>query len=359
VQRIDPQSGSVAGSIIGHNDGLLFDREETKMNYSELRNTDIKISEMVLGCWALGGGYTWGEQEEADSIATVHAAIDLGINCFDTAEFYGGGRSEEVLGKALQGKRQSAVVATKVWVDNMSREGVVRACEGSLKRLRTEYLDLYLIHWPNRDVPMEETLEAMLSLESSGKVRSVGVCNFGVKDLEEASTVTAPAVNQLPYNLLFRAVEYEILEACRRHHVPVLAYSALAQGLLTGKFKSPADVDDERARIRFYSKERPGTVHDEEGYEEQVFGALSRVRSICQSAGVSMAHTAILWLLQRPEVMAVLVGARNPGQIRANVEALDFKLPERAVRELEEATEELKAAMGPNPDMWRTKSRFR
>jgi myo-inositol catabolism protein IolS len=329
------------------------------MNYTELKNKDIKISEMILGCWALGGGYTWGDQEEADSVDTVHAALDLGINCFDTAEFYGGGRSEEVLGKALQGRRESAVISTKVWVDNMTREGIVRSCEGSLKRLRTDHIDLYLIHWPNREVALEETLEAMLSLEGSGKVRSVGVCNFGVKDLDDAFTVTRPVVDQLPYSLLFRAVEYEILDACQQHQVPVLAYSALAQGLLTGKYSSPADVDDERARIRFYSKERPGTVHDEEGYEEQIFQALPRIRSICKTAGVSMAHTAILWLLQRPAVEAVLVGARTPDQVRKNAEVFNYVLPEQAVRELEEVTDPLKAAMGPNPDMWRTASRFR
>jgi len=329
------------------------------MNYIEIRDKDIRISQMILGCWALGGGYTWGDQEEVDSVATVHTALELGINCFDTAEFYGGGRSEEVLGKALEGRRESAVIATKVWVDNMDPEGIVRACEGSLKRLRTDYIDLYLIHWPNREVATEQTLEAMLSLERSGKVRSVGVCNFGVKDLEDAFTVTRPVVDQLPYSLLFRAVEYEILEACQQHEVPVLAYSALAQGLLTGKFADPADVDDERARIRFYSKDRPGTVHEEAGYEEQVFQALSRIRSICKTAGVSMAHTAILWLLQRPGVRAVLVGARKPDQVRRNVEALDFVLPEMTVRELEEVTDPLKAAMGPNPDMWRTAGRFR
>jgi len=329
------------------------------MNYMELSNSEIRISEMILGCWALGGGYTWGDQEEADSIATVHAALDLGINTFDTAEFYGGGRSEEVLGKALQGRRDSAVVSTKVWVQNMTREGLISSCEGSLKRLGTDHIDLYLIHWPNREVALEETLEAMLSLESSGKVRSVGVCNFGVGDLADACTVTRPVVDQLPYSLLFRAVEFEVLDACEKHEVPVLAYSALAQGLLTGKFPSAGDVDDERARVRFYSKDRPGTVHDEPGYEEQVFQALPRIRSICEAAGVSMAHAAILWLLQRPAVEAVLVGARTPDQIRKNAEVFNFVLPEEIVRELAEVTDPLKAAMGPNPDMWRTASRFR
>jgi myo-inositol catabolism protein IolS len=329
------------------------------MNYMELKNSEKRISEMILGCWALGGGYTWGDQEEAESIATVHAALDLGINTFDTAEFYGGGRSEEVLGKALQGRRDSAVISTKVWVENMAREGLISSCEGSLKRLGTDHIDLYLIHWPNREVALEETLEAMLSLQRSGKVGSVGVCNFGAGDLADACTVSSPAVDQLPYSLLFRAVEFEVLDACQKNKVPVLAYSALAQGLLTGKFTSSDDVDDERARIRFYSKDRPGTVHDEPGYEQLIFPELAQIRSICEAAEVSMPHAAILWLLQRPAVKAVLVGARTPEQVRKNAEVFNFVLPEQTVRELAEITDPLKAVMGPNPDMWRTASRFR
>jgi aryl-alcohol dehydrogenase-like predicted oxidoreductase len=329
------------------------------MKYNKLKHVDTKISEIVLGCWALGGGYTWGDQEDKDSIDTVHAALDLGINCFDTAEFYGGGRSEELLGRALEGKRDSAVIMTKVWTENMSKEGMVQACEESLKRLRTDYIDLYLIHWPNREIPLAETLEAMLALKREGKVKSTGVCNFGVKDLEEAFTVSPPVVDQLPYNLLFRAVEYQILEACREHHVPVLAYSTLAQGLLTGKFETAADVNDERARIRFYSPDRPGTVHDEAGYEKQVFETLAKIRGVCNDSGISMVHTSILWLLDKSDVKAVLVGARKPDQVKNNVEALQYNLSKDAMQELDDITNDLKVAMGPNPDMWRTKSRFR
>ena len=329
------------------------------MNYPRLGNTDIRYSELVLGCWALGGGSTWGDQDEELSVRTVHAALESGINCFDTAEFYGGGRSEEVLGKALAGKRQRAVVATKLWVDNMGREATIRACEGSLKRLQTDYIDLYMIHWPNREVALSETLEAMLSLKRDGKVRALGVCNFGALDLAEALALADIVVDQLPYSLLFRAIEFEVLPACLGSRVPVWAYSTLAQGLLTGKFASAADVNDERARIRFYTKERPGTVHDEEGYEREVFGAIPRLKSLCETAGVLLPRASMAWVLRQPGVAAVLIGARTPEQIVDNVAFADLELGEDLLRQLEQATGELKELMGANPDMWRTRSRFR
>ena len=259
------------------------------MEYKQLNNTSIKISEIVLGCWALGGGYTWGEQDDQASIGTIHAALDLGINTFDTAEFYGGGRSEELLGRGLAASRNKAVVITKLWLENMTREKTIVSCEQSLKRLKTDYIDLYFIHWPNPDVPLEETLGAMEKLKGDGKVRALGVCNFGPRDLNKVLSISDIATDQLAYSLLFRAIESEILNECIQSNVGVLAYSNLAQGLLTGKFTSLKDVDDERARIRFYSKDRPGTVHEESGYESQVFESIGEIRIICDELGEDMA----------------------------------------------------------------------
>jgi aryl-alcohol dehydrogenase-like predicted oxidoreductase len=329
------------------------------MEYTKISNSDIEVSRLVMGCWAIGGGYTWGDQNDDESIRTVHAALDLGINGFDTAEFYGKGRSEEVLGKALSGRRSSAVILSKIWVDHMDKEGVVKACEGSLQRLNTDYIDVYMIHWPNRDVPVAETIEAMYELKNSGKVRAVGVSNFGVVDLSDAVAVADIVVDQLPYNLLFRAIEYEVLPACIDNQVPVMAYSPLGQGLLTGKFRKPDDVDDERARIRFYSKDRPGTGHDETGYEASVFSTLGELDSICSEAGIPLAHAAINWVLGREGVPATLVGARNPAQVAQNAECFEHALNSETASRLEAATVKLKDELGPNPDMWRTESRFR
>jgi aryl-alcohol dehydrogenase-like predicted oxidoreductase len=318
-----------------------------------------KVSRIVLGCWALGGGYTWGDQDSGRSIATIHRALELGINAFDTAEFYSAGRSEELLGEALQGRRQEAFVITKLWTENMTRDKAIRACEASLRRLRTDVIDLYLIHWPNRAVPLEETLGAMEQLKTQGKARAIGVCNFGAADLSQALQTCQIAADQLAYSLLFRAIEPEILPACRKAHVGVLAYSPLAQGLLTGKFSCAGEVDDERARTRFYSKARPGTVHGEAGHEAAVFAALSEIRGICQELGKPMAEVAVAWVLRQEGVVAALVGARTPEQIQANIQAAEIELPAEAISRLNAATDTLTQQMGANADMWRNQDRIR
>ncbi len=328
------------------------------MQYNKLGTTDKDVSAIVMGCWGIGGGYTWGEQDEKESIKTITTAVDLGINLFDTAEFYSDGYSEELVGKVLRGLRDKVMIATKVWVDNLTKDKVVAACEGSLKRLQTDYIDLYQIHWPNRDVPVEVTLEAMDKLKRDGKIRGVGVSNFGVKDLEKALAAGNVITNQMAYSLLFRALEYEILQKSIASDVAVLAYSPLAQGLLTGKFNSPEDVDDERARQRFYSKHRSGTVHDEDGYEEAIFEAIAKIQTICDDIEAPMTHVALAWVLRQPGITAVLAGARHPDQIIMNAKAAELVLSVDVLEKLNAATETLKMQMGPNADPWRTASRI-
>ena len=170
------------------------------MKYSKLGSTDIEISTIVMGCWAIGGGYTWGEQDERDSIDTIRAAIDAGINMFDPAEFYNDGISEKVLGKGLSGLRDQVLVATKVWFENLTADKLIQACEGSLKRLRTDYIDLYQIHWPNWEVPIAETLGALEELKAKGKIRVIGCSNFGPWDLTDLLAHGRAWVDQLAYN---------------------------------------------------------------------------------------------------------------------------------------------------------------
>jgi myo-inositol catabolism protein IolS len=180
------------------------------VKYRKLGPTDIEVSVVAMGCWAMSGGRTWGPQDEADSIATVHAALDAGSNFFDTAEAYGSGVSEGVLGRALKGRRHEAVIATKVSRSNLSHDDVVQACERSLRRLQTDTIDLYQIHWPSRTVPIEETFAALDKLRQQGKVRAIGVSNFGVGDLAELLAVGWRGTDQLPYSLLWRALEYDV-----------------------------------------------------------------------------------------------------------------------------------------------------
>jgi len=329
------------------------------MNYRKLGSTGVDVSAIVMGCWAIGGGYTWGEQDEKVSIETIRTAADTGINMFETAEFYSDGYSEEVLGKGLAGQRDKIMIATKIWFENLSADKLTVACEGSLKRLKTDYIDLYQIHWPNWDVPLDETLGAMEKLKQAGKIRFIGVSNFGVQDLSEAVNHATVATDQLAYSLLFRAIEHDILDKCQQLKVGVLAYSPLAQGLLTGKFNSPDEIDDERARIRVYSKNRPGTVHDADGCEKEAFEAIGRIRSICTDIGQPMANVALAWALQQPGVTAVLAGARTPEQVTLNAEAAELTLSADVLNRLNEATKAVKQIMGPNADPWRTASRIR
>ena len=331
------------------------------MKYRKLGQTDITVSVVAMGCWAIVGDATWGPQDKADSIAAIRAALDAGVNFFDTAEMYGNGYSEELLGQALEGRRHEAVIASKVSPEHMTADQVIRACEGSLKRLRTDYIDLYQIHWPSRTVPLAETMAALEKLKQQGKIRAIGVSNFGVGDLADLLAIGRPETNQLPYSLLWRAIEYGIQQRCIEHGIGILTYSSLAQGLLTGKFTSPDQVPDGRARTRHFSRDRPQTRHGETGCEAETFAAIERIRQISERVAQPMSQVALAWLLAQPGVTAVIAGARTPEQIRHNAAAADLELTPEVVAELAEATEELKHRLGPNPDMWLSQadSRYR
>ncbi|MFZ5919196.1 MAG: aldo/keto reductase [Chloroflexota bacterium] len=329
------------------------------MHYRTLGKTGLSVSMVAMGCWALAGDATWGPQTEADSVATVHAALDAGVNLFDTAEGYGAGDSEAMLGRALAGRRHQALIATKVSRANLSAAEVQRACEDSLRRLQTDHIDLYQIHWPSRSVPLAETLGTLERLREQGKVRAVGVCNFGPGDLSDLLALGQPAANQLPYSLLWRAIEYEIQPRCVEAGIGILCYSALAQGLLTGKFSSPDEVPEGRARTRLFSAGWPQARHGEPGCEDEVFAALDQIRRLCAEIGQPMASVALAWLLHQPGVTSVLAGARRPEQITQTAQAADLALSPEILARLDAATGQVKRLIGPNPDMWQSLSRFR
>jgi myo-inositol catabolism protein IolS len=329
------------------------------MKYLKLGKTDITISVVAMGCWAIGGGRVWGPQEETESIATVSAALDAGVNFFDTAEGYADGNSEAVLGRALAGRRHEAVIATKVSRSHLSAAEVREACERSLRRLQTDTIDLYQVHWASRAVPLDETMEALEKLREQGKVRAIGVCNFGVQDLSDLLKAGWVETDQVPYSLLWRAVEYQIRQTCVDAGIGILCYSPLAQGLLTGKFGSPDDVPGGRARTRHFSKDRPQVRHGEAGCEAETFAAIEKVRHVCDEIRQPMAQVALAWLLHQPGVTSVIAGARTPDQIKQTAQAADMDLSPETVGELTGATEPLKRILGPNPDMWQSESRFR
>ncbi len=331
------------------------------MRYAHLPGTDWNVSVIAMGCWALAGDQTWGPQDEAESIATIHAALDAGINFFDTAELYGAGLAEEVLGKALYGQREKVFIASKFNWENARYEKVILSCEASLRRLRSDVIDLYQIHWANWEVPFEETWSALEELKRQGKIRAIGVCNFGVKDLSAILSLGKPVTNQLPYGLLFRAIEYDILPLCREKHIGVLCYSPLTIGLLTGKYKAPDEVPPGRARTRHFSCSRPLTRHGEPGCEAETFAAIREIEKVAEQLGLTVVQLALAWLLAQQGVTSVVNGMRRPSQARENAAVADLTLSPEVVEQLRKITDPVKEKLGPNPDMWEgsARSRFR
>lgn len=329
------------------------------MQYRNLGRTDLKVSTVCMGCWAIVGDFTWGQQDEKDAFAAIHAALDSGINFFDTAEMYGSGYSEELLGRALRGRRDQAIIATKVSGAALNRRAMRKACEVSLYRLETEVIDLYQIHWPNWKIPIDKTLASLESLKSEGKIRAYGVSNFGKRDLTGLLSKGAIESNQLPYSLLWRPIEDEVQPLCVENSISILCYSPLCQGLLTGKFRSLDQVPEGRARTRLFSNDRLQARHSEPGCEAETLEALEKIRKICKSVGRPMGEVALAWLLAQPGVTSVVAGSRNARQSRANAKAADLVLPSEVMAELTAAGEKVKEKIGNNIDPWQAQSRIR
>jgi myo-inositol catabolism protein IolS len=319
----------------------------------ELGTSSIPVSVVGLGCWPLGGGPGWGDIAEKQAIATIHAALDHGITFFDTAEGYNAGNSERVLGRALRGRRDKAVIATKISPSNTAPDTLRSHCEESLERLQTHWIDLYQVHWPIPDERVPVALATLAELQAEGKIRSIGISNHGVSQMQTILEQDVPiASNQLAYNLLCRAIEFEILPLCQRHGISIIPYMPLMQGLLAGRYERADDVPPFRARSRHFSSDRPEARHGEPGAEQETFEAIAAIREIAQDMGVPMAQLSIAWLLRRPGVATVIAGARESWQIEANVAAANLELPPDTIEALDRATEALRRRMGPNADIW-------
>lgn len=334
--------------------------EGRSMDYCTLGTSDIAVSEISMGLWWISRDETWSPADEDAAIDTIHAAIDAGVNYFDTAERYDDGYSEKVLGKALADRdRDDVYVSTKVRSSNLRPSDLREACEASLDRLQMDYIDVYHIHWPNHGVSLADTMETMRELRQEGKIREIGISNFGPRDLQETCSVGQPITNQLPYSLLWRPIEHEIRDRCQEHEVGITCYSPLAQGLLVPLWEAPDEVPDTPAMTRLFSGDRPQSLHDESGAERETFQTLDRIQMLCDEADISMVQAALAWVLSRPGVDHVLVGGRTPEEIQENVRASEVSVSDKLLQRLTAATEELKKTIGPNPDMWYSESRYR
>ncbi|MDE2750504.1 MAG: aldo/keto reductase [Chloroflexota bacterium] len=329
------------------------------MQSRKLGNSALTVSPIGVGFWGIVGGDYWGAQDETDTVSAVNAALDAGINFFDTAEGYGDGYSEEMLGRALKGRRDEAIIASKVAQKNLAPDDIRAACERSLKRLQTDVIDLYQAHWPNRDVPFEDSMATLLDMQRAGKIRVIGVSNFGELDMPDMLRCGRYDANQLPYSLLWRAIEFNIQPQCVDANIGILPYSPLNQALLTGRYQDADEMPYSRTRTRHFRGDRRDSRHGTAGFESETFAAVAAIREICADIGQEMVHVALAWLLHKPAVTSVLAGARNPAQVESNRIAGELRLSEETMRRLDDATDELKLKLGPDPDMWGTGERSR
>jgi aryl-alcohol dehydrogenase-like predicted oxidoreductase len=327
----------------------------------------LRLPGMAIGCWSFGGGDYWGAQSQADVEAVVHRAIDLGITAFDTAEAYNGGASETSLGQALRGRRDRALVISKVSPHHASPAALRRSCEDSLRRLETDWIDLYLVHWPLnassiRHYTSDEGIigqppdaaaafATLNDLRREGKIRHLGVSNFGVEQLAEARGAGAElAANELPYNLLMRGIEPAVLPACARQGIGVLGYMALMQGVLCGPLRPFDELPAARTRLRHFSGSRPGARHGEPGIEAETWTALQAIDAIARGAGLPLADLALAWAMANPAVTCTIVGCRTVGQLEDNVRALGIDLSPEVRDHLDAATAPVLARLGPTVD---------
>jgi aryl-alcohol dehydrogenase-like predicted oxidoreductase len=299
------------------------------LEFRELGRSGIKISAIGLGTWQWGSReWGWGRlYGKKEVLSAFEKALEVGINFIDTAEVYGRGKSEELIGEAIQGHREDVVLATKVWPLNLSQGGILRAADRSLRRLGVDVIDLYQVHWPNPIIPIRSTMKAMKKLVQAGKVRCVGVSNFNIKRTKAAQEALAPlelASNQVKYNLLDRSVEQQLLPYLQTEKVTLIAYSPLAQGLLTGKYTPQTKPSSLVQKINSRFSPRNLT---------QLSAILRVLSDLAQAHGKTPSQAALSWLISKQNVVAI-PGAKRPENVADNAGAVDLRLTEKEMEML-------------------------
>ncbi|MEI7752361.1 MAG: aldo/keto reductase [Candidatus Omnitrophota bacterium] len=308
------------------------------MDYIKLGLTELRISRIGFGCAPMGG-YDYGPVDDQNSIRAVHKALDLGINFFDTSDIYGLGHAERMLAKALSKKRHEVVVATKFGLrrdahGNILRDSspanVIKSLEDSLDRLQLEAITLYQIHWPDPRTPPEETFSALLSCQKAGKIKHIGCSNFSLKGFQELNKLGRIESLQVPYNLLDRGIEKDMLRYCREAHVSILTHSSLARGFLSGKYADDSQFEgtDTRGSSKYFSKESLAERKD----LLKIMGEISLRR------GKAMSQIAVRWILDNPAVTCAIVGFKDENQVDDILGSLEWKLSVEEYNHLAEQT---------------------
>ena len=316
------------------------------MERRQLGTSNLYITPIGVGAWAIGGGdweFSWGPQDDKDSIAAIHQALDHGINWIDTAAVYGLGRSEEVVGRAIADRHDRPYVFTKcslIWDQDknirhsLKSESIRRECEASLRRLKVDAIDLYQIHWPDPDADVEEGWTTLARLKDEGKVRNIGVSNFTVEQMKRAQKIAPIASLQPPYSMLDRGAESETLPYAEQSRIGVIVYSPMASGLLTGAMTrervAAFPADDWRRRNSKFQEPRLS----------RNLAVAALLGEIGRHHGRTAGEVAIAWTLHNPAVTAAIVGIRNPKQVSGVIGALEFRLSDPQFAEIQNAIQE-------------------
>jgi len=324
------------------------------MEYRKIGNSDLELSVITFGAWA-AGGWMWGSTDRNDAIKAIQASYDEGVTSIDTAPIYGQGDSEEIVGEALQGiSRDKVQIITKYGMrwdlakgdfamkskDNngkdidvykyAGKESIIKEVEDSLKRLKTDYIDLYQIHWPESTTPIQETMETVADLIKQGKVRHAGVCNYNVEQMKEADKYVNLVSNQVPYSMVKREIEQNVVPFSLENNKSIIAYSPLERGLLTGKMKPGYTFSegDHRANLYFYKDENL----------KRTAAFLDKIKPLAEEKNASLSQLVLRWTIEQPGITIALAGARNATQSIQNAKAVDVKL---APSEIDFITSEL------------------
>jgi aryl-alcohol dehydrogenase-like predicted oxidoreductase len=317
------------------------------MEYRKLGNTDLKVSAITFGAWAIGG-WMWGGAERKDAVEAIQASYDNGVTSIDTAPIYGQGLSEEIVGEALRSlPRDKVQLLTKFgmrWnetkgdlafrsTDNAGnpidiykyagKDSIIKECEDSLRRMGTDYIDLYQIHWPDITTPVAETMEALSQLLKQGKIRAAGVCNYSAALMAEAERTLPLTSNQVPYSMVERTIEEELVPYCIQHNKAIIAYSPLQRGLLTGKIK-PDHVfapGDHRPSTKFFKPENIRRIDN----------FLDKLQPMARSKNALLSQLVIRWTIEQPGITIALVGARNKEQAIQNAKAANVQLSKKEI----------------------------
>jgi aryl-alcohol dehydrogenase-like predicted oxidoreductase len=318
------------------------------MEYRKLANSDLEVSVITFGAWA-AGGWMWGKTDRDEAIEAIRASYDLGVTSIDTAPIYGQGESEEIVGDAIKGiSRDKIQILTKfgmrwdlakgdfgfksknnegVEIDiykYAGKESIIKECENSLKRLGTDYIDLYQIHWPESTTPIGESMEAVATLIKHGKVRHAGVCNYNADQMAEAEKTISLVSNQIPFSMVNRAVEEKTVPYCIKHNKSVLAYSPLERGLLTGKITTGYKFQegDHRATNKYFTAESI----------EKTNAFLDKLKPMAAEKNITLSQLVLRWTIERAGITIALVGARNAAQAIQNAQAIDVKLTKEEIK---------------------------